>query len=161
MALTKQVIPIIAVLVSSVLLSCSSNTVFDQNQEINANGWAISDTISFDFDVANESEFYNLFLNFRNDNSYPYRNIYLFVKITAPNNKYSMDTVQCLLADKEGKWMGKSAGHLWNNVIMYKEKIQFPFPGTYRIEYIQGMREEVLPSITDVGFRLEQYQEEI
>lgn len=142
------------------ILGCNSNIVFDKSMSLKDTGWAITDTISFPFVVENEADYYDLFLNFRNDNAYPYRNIYLFVKITAPNNKYSVDTVQCLLADKNGKWLGKSAGHLWNNVILYKERIQFPMPGKYNIQYIQGMREEILPSITDVGFRLERHNEE-
>ena len=141
----------------SVFVGCNSSIVYEQNIALNAEGWAISDTVTFPFDVADDQQFYDLYINFRNDNAYPYRNLYLFVKIIAPNNKYSIDTVQCLLADKEGKWMGKSAGHLWNNVILYKENIRFPMPGPYKIQYVQGMRQDVLPSITDAGFRLEQH----
>ena len=98
--------------------------------------------------------FYDLFINLRNENSYRYSNLYLFVEINFPNGKTSRDTVECPLADPTGRWYGSGLGDLYDNRILYKRQRQFPLAGEYSIMIEQAMRDSVLRGISDVGFRL-------
>ena len=60
-----------------------------------------------------------------------------------------------LLADNQGKWMGKGIGDLYDYQFRFKELVLFPVKGEYSFEIEQAMRDEVLPYVTDIGIRIE------
>jgi gliding motility-associated lipoprotein GldH len=96
-----------------------------------------------------------LFVNIRNLGTYPYSNIYLFLTIGAPDGKLLTDTVEFTLADPSGRWTGSGIGGLHDNQILYKSSVYFPRKGIYTFRIKQGMRDNVLPGIRDVGIRIE------
>jgi gliding motility-associated lipoprotein GldH len=77
------------------------------------------------------------------------------VKTTFPNGKFSTDTLECILADEKGKWLGKGLGDIYDNQIPFKRNVRFPQAGTYVFEIQQGMRSDNIPLIMDVGLRIE------
>jgi len=79
----------------------------------------------------------------------------LFIKTVFPNGKFSNDTLECVLADEKGKWLGTGLGDIYDNQIPFKRNVRFPMAGTYRFEIEQGMRTETVPLIMDVGLRIE------
>lgn len=137
------------------LSSCDDNRLYEYNHDLTNNSWGVDDTLGFRYDIQDTARSYNLFINLRNTPRYYYSNLYLFLKITAPNGKYSIDTVECVLADKKGKWLGNTAAGIIENKIAYKKNIHFPLEGPYTVTYIQAMRENELSGIASVGFRIE------
>jgi gliding motility-associated lipoprotein GldH len=101
---------------------------------------------------------YDFYIDLRNEASYPFANIYMFVTTTFPSGKSARDTVECFLADKTGRWLGTGLGDVLDNHILFKENIRFPNAGTYGFEFEQGMRKEALPSILDLGISLEKHR---
>ncbi|CAG0984489.1 MAG: gliding motility lipoprotein GldH [Bacteroidetes bacterium] len=140
---------------SLVFLACDKNRVFEQNITVEGGSWAMDNMATFEFEITDTLAEYNILINIRNRNDYPYNNIYLFLQLTAPDGKKATDTLNCLLADEKGRFLGKSAGNLWDNRIPYKWGVKFPMPGKYKVNYIQAMRHEKLEAITDVGLRIE------
>lgn len=67
----------------------------------------------------------------------------------------SRDTIECTLADKSGKWLGKGSGRYRDNRILIRDDIRFPRKGEYTLRLNQAMREEVLEGISEAGVRLE------
>jgi gliding motility-associated lipoprotein GldH len=65
------------------------------------------------------------------------------------------DTIEVILADNRGKWLGSGLGDIWDLQQIYKENIRFAQQGRYTFEYQQAMRTEKLPFILDVGLRVE------
>jgi gliding motility-associated lipoprotein GldH len=120
-----------------------------------ANGWHKDSSIVFDAYIGDSSALNNLYINLRNTSSYPYSNIYLFVKVTAPSGNFTCDTVEYMLVDKYGRWYGKGFSKMLDNQLAYRKFVRFPSSGIYRFEVQQGMRMDVLPHITDVGLRIE------
>lgn len=139
------------------LYSCDKNRVFEKHTEVEGGNWSMDNMATFTFAITDTNELYNMLIYIRNRGDYPYRNLYLFLKLTAPNGLTSTDTINCLLADEKGRWLGKSAGSLWENKIPYKWGVQFPVSGTYTMNYVQAMRHEKLSAITDVGLRIEKH----
>jgi gliding motility-associated lipoprotein GldH len=135
--------------------SCDKNRVFEQNITVEGGSWAMDNIAVFNFEIADTSAEYNILINLRNRSDYPYSNIYLFLQLIAPDGKTASDTLNCLLADEKGQWLGKSAGNIWDNRIPYKWGVKFPMQGNYQIKYMQAMRHEKLEAITDVGLRVE------
>ena len=126
----------------------------------NNSKWATTDRAVMEFNIDDTISQHNFYLNVRNTESYPYRNLYVFVKTTFPNGKFSKDTVGVILADATGKWLGSGNGYLsssqhLSNTIMYKYNKRFPLSGEYKVEIEQAMRVDTLEGIRNVGLKIE------
>jgi len=135
--------------------SCDSKRIFEENKKIPENGWSISNVLKFDVDITNTAMPTNFYINVRNADGYPYNNLFLFIKTTFPDGKLSNDTLECILADENGKWLGSGMGDIYDNQIPFKRNVRFPVAGKYTFEIQQGMRTDVIPLIMDVGLRIE------
>lgn len=137
-----------------VFSSCSNDLVFEQSQEIPNATWDMNNPVSFEFDVNDTVSLHNFYVTLRNQERYAFSNIFLFVALEFPNGKLNIDTLNCPLADPEGKWYGSGLGDLYDNRIIFKERKKFPMAGHYRVSIQQAMRVDQLEGIADVGFRL-------
>ena len=122
--------------------------------------WATSDRAVMEFEVSDTVSQHNFYLNVRNTEAYPYRNLYVFVKTEFPNGKSSRDTVGVILADASGRWLGSGNGYLsssqhLSNTIMYQYNKRFPLKGSYKVEIEQAMRVDTLEGIRNVGLKIE------
>jgi gliding motility-associated lipoprotein GldH len=142
-------------LTAILLISCDSNRVFEKNIRIPDGIWDRNNPVRFEVVVEDTITPHNLYINVRNTGMYPVSNLYLFVTTIAPSGHTIKDTVQVILADERGKWLGKGLGDIWDNQKLYKEQVRFAQKGEYIFEYEQAMRLEKLPFILDVGLRVE------
>lgn len=145
---------ILSVALLGIFISCNQGVVFEQSQEIPDATWDMNNPISFEFDVKDTVSLHNFYVTMRNQERYSFSNIFLFVSLEFPNGKMNIDTLNCPLADAEGRWLGSGLGDLYDNRIIYKERKKFPMVGHYRVSISQAMRTEKLEGIADVGFRL-------
>jgi gliding motility-associated lipoprotein GldH len=148
---------IILTIVSSIVLltSCDTKRVFDENKDFPENIWDRNNKVSFNVTIADTVSPHNVYINVRNADGFPYSNLYLFIHSTFPNGEKYTDTLECVLADGNGKWLGSGMGDIYDNQIPFKHHVRFKVPGNYTFELEQGMRLEKLPLIMDVGIRLE------
>ena len=145
----------LGVLLALSLVGCGQ-VLFQDSQPVPNKNWEIGSNITFDVEVKDTMTGYDFYIDLRNEATYPYANIYMFVNTTFPSGKSAKDTVECILADRTGRWLGSSGlGDVIDNHILFKENIRFPNSGTYSFEFEQGMRNEALPAILDVGISLE------
>ena len=140
----------------SALAGCTQ-TFFQESEQIPNKIWDQSHNIRFDVEVKDTMSGYDFYIDLRNEGTYPFANIYMFVTTTFPSGKSARDTVECILADRTGRWLGKGLGDVLDNHILFKQNVRFPSSGAYTFEFEQGMRKEELPSILDLGISLEQH----
>ncbi|CAM1345479.1 gliding motility lipoprotein GldH [Tenacibaculum amylolyticum] len=145
-----------------VVSSCDSKRVYDEYTSIKGGKWGINNPITYQFEVTDTLAKRNLFINIRNNNEYPYSNLFLITKMKFPDGQSVIDTLEYDMADETGKFLGKGYSELKENKLFYKEQILFPVTGTYQLEISQAMRKNgeidgvtVLDGVTDVGFRIE------
>jgi gliding motility-associated lipoprotein GldH len=117
--------------------------------------WPLNKAVKFEFDIATTKVPYNLYVNVRNSESYPYKNLWLFIRTKTPSGKVEVDSLDCKLADDTGKWLGDGAGDIWDNKIPFKNRVGFPEVGKYTVEIQHGMRSEPLPAVLEVGLLVE------
>lgn len=146
---------LLLLIISSFTMSCDRNKVYEKYTKINDYVWNSKNMVRFDVEIKDTVTRHNIFLLVRNASQYQYGNLWMFVATTAPNGNKELDTVQCLLADKNGKWLGEGMGDIWDNKILWKQNVRFPQAGIYTIQFEQGMRVENLPGIMDIGLRVE------
>jgi gliding motility-associated lipoprotein GldH len=146
---------LIMVVLMLVLPGCKNNSIVEEKFAVKDGKWNMKDTYSCKFNVTDTVGLYNFYLNVRNGGDYPYSNLYVFVNTVFPNGKQSYDTVECILADKNGKWLGSGLGDVLDNHILYRYNRQFPIAGEYRISLQHAMRDTVIPAILNLGISIE------
>jgi gliding motility-associated lipoprotein GldH len=142
------------------LTGCGPDSVFAETREVNSElGWYAADVQSFQFDIADTLQKHEFFIDLRHDQTYPFSNLYLFVDYTFPNGRSRQDTILCELADSRGDWLGTGSGPIVDHRIGVQSQTAFPLVGNYVITIAHAMRENPLPGMLDVGFRLEKSPE--
>jgi gliding motility-associated lipoprotein GldH len=135
--------------------SCDSNRVYEAYQKIPDYTWNMNHTLRFEIDVTDTIGVHNLHVNVRNTGAYAYSNMWLFIKRTSPDGSVLEDKFECNLASEKGEWHGSGFGDIFDLQIPYKQNVVFPKSGVYVFEIVQGMRDEELKEVVNVGLRLE------
>jgi gliding motility-associated lipoprotein GldH len=135
------------------LISCSNKEIFFEFHSIKNASWNREDNAVFEVNIDNNSNLYDISLEVRNNDDYPFRNIWLFVEFRMPTGSFRTDTINVDLADIYGKWYGKGLS-LHSLSIPYETASRFSYPGTYTYTIRQGMRENPLKGISDVGLKV-------
>lgn len=146
---------ILIVLFVPALLACKNNLVFEQYQSIPEKSWHKDSVLVFNLPVEDTTQNNNFIINVRNDVTYSYSNLWLFIAIEQPDGKIMEDKFEIALADPSGKWLGSGFGGLKTREAMYRRNIFFPVSGEYKVRIKQGMREDYLKGISDLGIRIE------
>lgn len=137
------------------LSSCDNNRVFDENSELVNKTWNSKQKLDFIVPIIDTTSPNNLLINIRTSNQYPYSNLYLYITTQFPDGKLSKDTLECILADDKGVWLGKGLGDIIENRIPFKRNVRFPLAGNYTFTIEQAMRIENLQEVLDAGLRIE------
>ncbi|WP_320054353.1 gliding motility lipoprotein GldH [uncultured Acetobacteroides sp.] len=148
----------IALLVAGALLislaSCDKSRVYEQSKPLGAL-WSKDSLARFEVNIDDTLSTHSVYVTLRNASTYPYSNVYLFVTTVAPSGAFVRDTMECVLADESGRWLGKGFSKYWDGRFAMRKNVKFPEKGVYSFTIQQGMRLEELPGIHDVGIRIE------
>jgi len=157
---SKSRFTVILILLFSALFmsSCIKETVADLSQDV-GNGWSKDDKVIFEYDIQDSIMPIDFYINIRNTTDYNYSNIYFFIRTIYPNQRYSIDTVECFLANMKGDWLGSGMGKYRDNKIPFKKNMRFPMTGHYRMEFEMAMRDTLLDGIDALGIRIERADE--
>ena len=138
--------------------SCDENRVFDENYDFEQKVW-LNDTVpSFEFEISDTDQTYNLLWNVRNTIDFPYRNLYVtyYLEDTL-GRRLSTDLHNMMLFDsKSGKPYGSGMGDIFSHQIMALPGYRFDTAGVYRIRLEQYMRTDSLKNILSIGVRVEE-----
>lgn len=143
------------IFISMALAACDPGRIYDTSYPIDNAEWHRDSVLHYVVDINDSLAISDFYISIRNNTDYPYRNIYLFVTTVFPNGHSAKDTIECILADKNGKWIGSGSGKIRDNLIMLQSSLRFPLRGTYQFYLEQAMRNKKLKGIEDVGIRIE------
>ena len=132
------------------LITCKNNILYEEDNEIKGSNWNIDSIISFDFNILDTTTIFYSTIKIRHTTSYPYQNLFVFIHTTLPNEERQTDTIECILADKMGKWNGKITGNIVEFTKIHKETLFFKVKGKCIIKTEQAMRYGNLTSIKNI-----------
>lgn len=138
----------------SVLLSCNEDAYFEEYRKVEQDTWHMDDIKEFTIQIDDTSA-YRMIINIRNTTDYSYSNLYMFLTMLHPRQSARRDTIECLLADPYGHWLGKGVGKIRESRFLIKDNFSFPDTGNYLFKIEQAMRDVTLEGIADVGLRIE------
>jgi gliding motility-associated lipoprotein GldH len=144
------------------MVSCDKQTVKSEYSPTQNGRWNKDSVAKFSFQELDTLQKYNMFINLRNDGTYPYSNLFLIAELKFPNGDVVRDTLEYEMAKPDGQWLGTGYGSLKENKLWYKENVVFPSSGVYTLEISHAMRKNgqvdgivELEGITDVGYLIE------
>ena len=149
----------ILLLVTTLLFSCDKKRVFDEYKSVGS-AWHKDSIVSFNLPELDSTKRYNLFVTLRDNNNYPFNNIFLIVGMEMQNGFTKVDTLEYQMANPDGSLLGDGFTDIKESKLYYKENVRFR--GKYKVFIKQAVREtgkvpgvELLEGITDVGVRIE------
>mgnify|MGYP002623831778 CR=1 FL=1 len=129
-------------------VACNDKTMFSEFYTMPLSGWDADSLITFNVEVQDTINAYDIIIDVRHTIAYPYQNMWLFV-----NN----DSIDFYLANRRGQWLGNGSGELREMPVLYKSNIRFKSCGTYTYVVQQGMRNKNLQGIRDIGLIVEKH----
>jgi len=144
-------------------LSCQNNIVFEQTKDIETDGWHKDSIVSMRYQPLDTTQLYDLFFLVRNDNSYPYSNLFLISTIENDKHKIT-DTLEYEMADAKGNWLGSGMSDLKESKLIYKKKYRFKdtLPVNFQVQQAvrktgNTMGDDILPGIKTIGIIIEKH----
>ena len=137
------------------LAACDPNRVFEKNVDIPDYVWNYQDPVAFEVAIEDTTAIYNLYVNVRHTNFYPFSNMWVMVTTVFPDGETLEQRLDLELADKDGKWFGDCLGDICDVQLILQEKAYFNQVGTYTFRFNQIMRMDDLPAVMSMGLRVE------
>ena len=138
--------------ISWLLVSCQQGVVFTEFQALSGNNWAADSVIGFTPVLDDSMAVYDMQLSIRHTDKYPYQNLWLFVDVKQDSILLRRDTIEAMLANERGVWLGNGISN-YTLPLLYLEQVQLQ-SGEYQVIVQQGMREETLRGISDLGLKV-------
>ncbi|NGM61078.1 gliding motility lipoprotein GldH [Sphingobacterium sp. SGG-5] len=136
------------------VLACGDNAFYEQNQMIKNRAWTYTDKIDFPVHITDNRSPYAVFINLRHGSDYDFSNIYVLLHQKGPQLTDTAYRKEIMLAQLDGRWLGKSAGSLYEIQHLAHPNFLFPDTGIYTFSLEQNMRQNPLIDISDVGIKL-------
>ncbi|APA64384.1 gliding motility lipoprotein GldH [Maribacter sp. 1_2014MBL_MicDiv] len=141
--------------------SCDSNIIKSEYRTLEDGVWNKDNILEFSLSEMDTVTEHDIFINVRNDNTFPYSNLFIIAALTTPEGEVTKDTLEYAMSLPDGTWLGKGNGSIMESKLWYKENIVFSSSGVYTIEVSQAMRKNGnvsgiinLEGITDVGIEV-------
>ena len=144
----------IIITASCFFLSCSKETVYSKFQPIQNKVWNKQSEYFFMFEISDILIPYNIAIQIRNNDIYPYQNLWILSEEKQTDDIFVRDTIEFMLADDFGKWTGKGIS-VFQSHMSLRNNYHFPDTGTYTIGIRHGMRDEKLKGIENIGLIIE------
>ena len=150
-----------AIIVFFMLIACNESLVKSEFKAIDNGSWNKDSIVEFSFSDLDTLQNHHMFINLRNDENFPYNNLFLIAELDFPDGETLTDTLEYEMALPDGRWLGHGYGSIKENKLWYKENIVFQNSGVYTLRLAHAMRKngsiegvENLEGITDVGFEI-------
>ncbi len=141
------------------LFSSCGNNIYQQYYSFNDNAWHSDSLINYKYNIIDTINPYTLSLNIRHTTDYKFQNLFVFL------DGYYQDTVEIILANKNGKWLGSGISDIRELNYVFDDNRIFYKKGEYKLIVEQAMRygdeEKIknLENILDIGLIISEKNE--
>ena len=136
-------------------ISCDSSIVFEEYKSFEDQEWNSDSVAFFNYTVSDTISRKTIKIKLRHTVDYEFQNLFLFIETDG------IDTVELMLADKSGMWLGSGVGDVREVEFEYQNTKLFSKKGNYSFKVEQAMRYgvaekiPVLNNIIAVGLSIE------
>jgi gliding motility-associated lipoprotein GldH len=158
----NKALPIFSILtfVLIIMSACESRDfIFEGKSVFEKSIWNEQDSASYEVNITDTIQLYNLGLVVEHSKNYPAQNLYLKINTTFPNGQYFSQQVNIDFANKAGKWFGDCSGDFCEVEAYIQQGAYFNQSGKYRFTIQQFTRDLDLQDIKSVAFFVEDTQQ--
>ena len=140
-------------------ISCDSSVVFEEYKSFENQNWNTDSAAFFNYTITDTTSFNTVKIKLRHTVEYEFQNLFLFIETDV------IDTVELILANKEGMWLGSGVGDVREFEFEYQNAKLFSKKGNYSFKIEQAMRYgvaekiQVLNNVLAVGLSIEKQNE--
>jgi gliding motility-associated lipoprotein GldH len=128
------------------LVGCS-NFVVDKTETIADKVWKDQE-ISFDFEIQDTTQAYDLVLYVTHDADFGYQNLYTLLTVKMPPPAETrVNQLSMQLSDEQGNWHGKCSGSTCTIPLAFMTKTKFQYVGKYSLSFKQHTRFEQIEGV--------------
>jgi gliding motility-associated lipoprotein GldH len=147
---------VVFIFISLILFSsCQSKQLYEQNTIYPEHQWSSKLTNEYQFAINDTTALYKIFFVIRHHNAYHYKNIWIQLNTTAPNDSVSKQSLNLNLADDEKGWLGTGMDDIYDQRIPITTTPVHLKKGLYKFSLQHTMREDPLENILSTGIRVE------
>jgi gliding motility-associated lipoprotein GldH len=142
-----------------IFISCDNSIVFEEYKNFKNQKWNTDSAALFNYYVSDTTNQNRIKIKLRHTVDYEFQNLFLFIETDI------LDTVELVLANKEGMWYGKGIGDVREFDFEYQQEKLFSKKGDYVFKIEQAMRYgvvekiQVLNNVIAVGVSIEKLNE--
>ena len=140
-------------------ISCDSSIVFEEYKSFENQKWNTDSAAFFNYTLTDTTSFSTVKIKLRHTVEYEFQNLFLFIETDV------IDTVELMLANKEGMWLGSGIGDVREFEFEYQNTKLFNKKGNYSFKIEQAMRYgmdekiQVLNNVLALGLSIEKQNE--
>jgi gliding motility-associated lipoprotein GldH len=139
--------------------SCGKAGFYQKNVSFDNAHWEALDPASFEIDIADTTDRYNIYFMLRHDEQYAFNNIWIRYKYKMEGDSIfkNSERIDLLMADTDGKWLGRNFGGMWEHkmLLINNDNPIFKKAGKYEIQVEHLMRQETLEGVMQAGLQIE------
>ena len=136
--------------------ACTGDSFYRRVRTVDGDCWLMGEVYSFEVPAADTAALYDVYVDLRTSDGYPWRNIFVIGEIgDSASTFFSRDTLRCVLFDSLGRATGHGLSNVKENGILWKKGFRFPAKGRYVFSLCHGMRNVELPGVSSVGIRIQ------
>mgnify|MGYP002884214204 CR=1 FL=1 len=151
---------IFSVFIFSIIFSCSKPPFF--MDYLNFDGqWPTSEKVVFDIGTSTDQPV-NLMIYIRNNQRYPFSNIFLIARLKTGDSLLLCDTLEYAMTNAQGQWLGKGFLEVKESKLWWKENYELPTIENLNVQLEHALRfngseksMDTLEGIVSVGFAME------
>ena len=134
-------------LISTIVMfiSCDSSIVFEEYKSFKNQNWNTDSAAFFNYTITDTTSINTVKIKLRHTVEYEFQNLFLFVETDV------IDTVELMLANKVGMWLGSGIGDVREFEFEYQNARLFSKKGNYSFKIEQAMRYGVAEKIQELN----------
>jgi len=139
-----------------ILISCTSSSTFNQFDKMPENNrWEKSDSKVYEFDITDDSKFYNIVFQFSHVYDYQFATVPIQFVIENPNGEKESLAVDMPIKGTNGKEIAECSGDVCDLKYSIKEKTKL-IKGKYKITISHNFKgASYLPNVIGIGLNVE------
>ncbi|MDT8308362.1 MAG: hypothetical protein RQ866_02460 [Bacteroidales bacterium] len=147
-----RIIPLL-ILLAFLFTACDKGKVYQKRYKMDKNSWKrVNSELLFEVDIQDTAALYDIDLEIRHADFYPYEYIDIGFNIYYPGDEEHLTAPRIFLRDKDGAFKGKGSGEIWDFTYPIRREMSFPERGVYTIEVCNYTGSNfVLPGIMEIG----------
>lgn len=137
------------------LSACTDEVFYEKSYSFKNNEWDQRVKPTFKVEIKDTSKLYDFVITFRNTTDYSFSNCWIYLNSITPDKQKAREPFEIKITNPDGTWIGNKSGTIVENMLYFRQR-KFPLAGTYFFRLEQGVIQESLEDVLDIGLRIEE-----